>query len=138
MLSNEDRDSLAAVEDKPLPLVLCLWPGVKRIAPLDFPKYIPVYMTSYFHKFQTRWSIQLLRDWWCCQLVRGTHCPRGRHRDDPIPEFVYSALSWLLQRDVYSWPASGVRWKLTRLYTKLEKGENCVNVKNPNCLNSFS
>ena len=69
ILSSEDYDLLSELADKSLPVQLFLWSGVKRITPLDFSKYVPVFMTGHFHKFQARWFMKSLRDWWCCQLV---------------------------------------------------------------------
>ena len=124
-------------EETSVPVILK--EGIKRIPPFDFPKYVPVHMTHHYRKFQTRWSVRILRDWWRCQLMRGTHDPHGKSRDDLIPEFVYGALTWLLQCDVHDWSASGVRWKVSQMYDELEFASfdyrsSCVKVKGPVCL----
>lgn len=110
--------------------------GIKRVAAHDFPRYVPVHMSHHYYKFQTRWSARILRDWWRCQLRRDLRDPRGLHRDEPVPEFVHAALSWLLQRDTYDWPVSGVRYRLSQIYDELEfalfnPNDSCVKVKGP-------
>ena len=107
-----DSQDCKSLDDGLEPLVLKA--GVKKIAPIDFPKYVPTSMTRHFCKFQKRWSARILRDWWRCQLTRGTH--DNKSRNDCVPDFVYAALAWVFEQDVHAWPASAIRWKVRRIH----------------------
>ena len=131
-----DVQSDCRPREKSEPMVLKPW--LKRI---EVSKCVSATVTSHhFREFQTKWAIRILRDWWRCQLTRGTHSHRGNYRENPVPEFVYEALAWVLRRDVHDWRSSGVRWKLNQMYPELERRnvDSCVKVKGLVHVESFS
>ena len=62
----------------------------------------------------------ILRNWWRGEILRVGRSLRDPRLDDPVPDFVYPALAWVLNQDVSDWPPSAVRWKVRLLYLELD------------------
>ena len=84
---------------------------------------------AYYLQFM-KWANQQLKNWWRCQLMRGTFTsdPGARHNLEPVPSYVKFFLTWIVAYDARGWSSAGIRWMLWEVFGSL--GEECMKYVN--------
>ena len=87
---------------------------------------VNVSMPHEFYLQFLKWANRQVKDWWRCQLMRGTFNadPYARHNRKPVPSYVKFFLSWVVAYDALRWSSAGIRWMCWEVFGSL--GEECM------------